>query len=84
MKKIITLIAAIGFAFSGMAQDGANDKNFRFGLHVDPSFNGLPQMIRRSFRMENEIWNRGWCCDGFQIRREYLVFYWSEFGLYRS
>ena len=35
MKKVITIIGMIAFVFSMKAQD----KSFRFGLKVEPSFN---------------------------------------------
>lgn len=50
MKKIVTILSLCAFVFSLNAQDGGgNDKSFRFGLRVEPSFNWLKPDNKKDF-----------------------------------
>ena len=50
MKKIVTILSLFAYCISGFAQDGGgNDKSFRFGLKVEPSFNWIKPDDKKHF-----------------------------------
>ena len=57
MKKIITAAIIIAFGINSNAQ--GNDKDFRFGLKIEPSFNWLSPDKRRNLSLVELRWGLG-------------------------